>query len=407
MEFNYIANALCLGNREYSAEGRRHLYEYFQLIDDLGADSVTLAIPYLIEIVKKDFPRLKVKVSEIANVGSAQRARYYERMEVDVITLEIVQNRNFKVLETIRRQLSPRVELEVVVNAACLFQCPYHDYHNNIVGHTTQADHPLKGFYMDYCMMKCVPEKLLHPEEIIKAPWIRPEDLEHYEEIGIHRFKISNRVGPTTVGLNCLQAYSNRGCRNLATLLTPLSLEIEEPPKTCRPPGFSQREWEQVVRIWAIPSPEVVIDNRELDGFIDFFKENRCFGQCGGACDYCGQVARRAVTVDAEEVGAYTRMVTALLEPLMTMKKKEEVYRMEWESALKDVFNRIMEDTPEVFRDVARRAVGGQAETNAQRRNGRKVTGEDLVRAFLSETPEVFKPSMLESLRREGLLTEE
>jgi len=404
MSFNYIANAICLGNMEYSAEGRSQLDDYFRMMVDLGADYVTLAIPYLIELVKKDYPGLKVKVSEIANVGTLQRARYYERMGVDVITLEIAQNRNFKVLESIRRGLSPEVELELVVNAACLFQCPYHDYHNNIVGHTTQAGHPLNGYYMDYCMMRCVPEKLVHPEEIVKAPWIRPEDLSVYEEIGIRRFKISNRVGPSSVGLNCLKAYSERRVDNLADLLTPLSLEIEEPPGARRPPGFSETEWRQVVSIWAIPSPAVSIDNRQLDGFIDYFREDRCYGQCGEPCRHCYDVARRAVSVDSAGMEAYTRMIESLLHPLMSIKKQREVLTMEWEGTLLESFDRIMEDTPEAFRDVARKAVRVKAEANARRRFADRVAGEDLVEAFFSETPEVFKSAMIESLRRAGLL---
>lgn len=403
MTFNYIANALCLGNVEYSLAGRKHLADYFALIDDLGADCITLAIPYLIEIVKKEFPRLKVKVSEIANVGSAQRARYYQEMGADAITLEIVHNRNFKVLRSIRQALSPQVELELVVNPACLFHCPYHDYHNNIVGHTTQAGHSLKGYYLDYCMMKCIPEKLVHPEEIIKAPWIRPEDLASYEEIGIHRFKISNRVGPKSVGLNCLKAYAGGRYENLADLLTPLSLEIEEPPKSSRPAGFSEQEWQQVVNIWAVPSPPVYIDNRGLDGFLDYFKEDNCYGQCGLGCHYCREVADRVVNIDGREAERYVQMIDKLLQPLMGLTAQKEVFKMVWEENLPEIFERILADTPEMFRDVARKAVGNRAEANAGERGASTVTPEDLVKAFMSETPEVFKADMLESLKREGL----
>lgn len=403
MEFNYIANAPCLGNTEYSLEGRKHLIEYFELIDSLGADCITLAIPYLVEIVKKEFPRLRVKISEIANVGTVQRARFYQALGVDVITLEIVHNRSFKTLRSIRQALSPNIELELVVNPACIYQCPYHDYHNNIVGHTTQSHHPLKGYYLDYCMMKCIPEKLVHPQEIIKAPWIRPEDLAEYEEIGIQRFKISNRVGPRSVGQNCLRAYSSGRCENLADLLTPLSLEIEDPPKSSRPRGFSEQEWQQVVSIWAVPSPVVYIDNQGLGGFIEYFKEDRCYGQCGAGCHYCQEIADRVVKIDSQQVEQYVRMIEKLLEPLMSLRINKEAFKMVWEEKLLETFDRIVQDTPEMFRDVARKAVGNQAEANAKERGGQRVNREDLVMAFMSETPEVFKADMIKSLEREGL----
>ena len=404
MEFNYIANAPCLGNLEYSYDGRKNLLEYLELIESLGVDTITLAIPYLIEIVKKEFPQLKVKVSEIANVGTAQRAKFYGEFGVDIITVEIVHNRDFKGLKSIRQVLDRRVEMELVVNPACIFQCPYHDYHNTVVGHTTQSDHPLKGYYLDYCMAKCIPLKMIHPEEIIKAPWIRPEDIDEYENIGIHRFKISNRVGPRRIGLSSLKAYSTGHCENLADLLTPLSLEIEEPPKTSRLDSFSELEWEQVISIWALPSPSVHIDNCGLDGFIDYFKTGKCYGQCGVGCDYCKEIAERVVKIDYQEVEKYVLTIRKLLQPLMALNtKKEYILEMEWEERLKDKFDRIMQDTPEIFRDVARKAVGNQAESNAKERGSQIVTRDDLIKAFLSETPEVFKANMIESLKREGL----
>jgi collagenase-like PrtC family protease len=407
MEFNYIANAPCLGNLEYSYEGRKNLREYFQLIDGLGVDTITLAIPYLVELVKKEFPHLKIKVSEIANVGTAQRARFYEELGADIITLEIVHNRDFRALESIGRAVSPRVELELVVNPACIFHCPYHDYHNNIVGHSSQAGHPLKGYYIDYCMMKCIPQKLIHPEEIIKAPWIRPEDLHEYENTGIRRFKISNRVGPKKLGLNCLKAYSNRQCDNLAQLVSPLSLEIEEPPGASKPAGFSEKEWQQVVRIWAVPSPAVHIDNRKLDGFIEYFKKGSCYGQCDAGCRYCSETAARVIDIDSEEVEKYVHLVDGLLHPLMTLNhKKEDILTMEWQQDLKDTFERIMQETPEIFREVARTAVGTQAEANARERGARTVTQQDLVKSFMSETPGAFKNDMITSLKRERLDTE-
>ena len=76
---------------------------------------------------------------------------------------------------------------------------------------------------------------------------------------------------------------------------------------------------------------------------------------------------------------------------------------MEWEKQLKETFERIMADTPEMFRDVARKAVGNRAETNARERGARLINKDDLVKAFKSETPEVFQAQMLESLQREGL----
>jgi len=220
IEFNYILNASCLGNLEFTADGQKKIMDYLRLIiDKLDVDVITVANPFLIELIKSEYPHVKIKASEIADIKSAQRARFYKDLGADILTIEIMYNRDFETLKAIRKAVN--VELEVVVNSACILHCPFHDYHNNITSHTTQKHY--NSFYIDYCVIKCLSLKLLNPSELIKAPWIRPEDLGEYEKIGINRFKISNRVGRKDFGLKCLDAYSKRNWNgNLAELLTPL-----------------------------------------------------------------------------------------------------------------------------------------------------------------------------------------
>lgn len=51
----------------------------------------------------------------------------------------------------------------------------------------------LKGFYLDYCLIKCTLIRFSNFKEMLKTRWIRPEDLKEYEEIGIDSFKITGR----------------------------------------------------------------------------------------------------------------------------------------------------------------------------------------------------------------------
>ena len=409
MEFNYIVNTPCLGNIEFSKDGRDKIMEYLQTIHDLGADIITIAIPYLIEVVKKEFPDMRVKVSEVADVGTAQRAKFFSDMGIDLITVELTATRNFKVLESIRKVIRPEVILEVIVNAACINQCPYHNYHNNMIGHTTQIDHFLHGYYMDLCMMKCIPKKLQNPEEIIKAPWIRPEDVKYYEEIGVDSIKISNRVGPSTIGHNCLEAYTKRSCKNMAELLTPLSLEIEE-PKSSKLEGFTEEEWAQMVKVWGIKSPAVTIDNEKLDGFIDHFRKNNCYSQCGAGCNYCKEIAKKAVSIDGtkEEVDAYVDLIHQLAAPITSMsrpsKEKEgcEGTGM-WSAKNKEFFDKLMESTPDMFRDVAKKQITMLAETKAKEEKRATVEIEDIVKALLEGTPKVFQGDMIKGLEESGI----
>jgi collagenase-like PrtC family protease len=408
INFNYVINTPCLDNREYTLEGRKEYYSFLSWLVDIGVDYVTVAIPYLIELIKKYFPSLKVKVSEIANVNTAHRARYYSDIGVNAITLEIVNNRNFRSLQSIRKAVKEDVELEVVVNSGCLYSCPYHDYHNNIVAHTTQNAHELQGYYLDYCMMRCIPRKLIQPDEMIKACWIRPEDMHHYEEIGISRFKISNRVGPLSFGKKCLKAYSERKVSNLAEILTPLSLEIEE-PNTSKLESFSNYEWKNMTKIWSISSPEVVINNNKLDGFIDYFKNGNCYGQCEADCNYCKTTAEETVKIDTSKVTDYTDMIDQISEPLLHFEHIEPAVEnrkeqgISWTPSCMSTFDRLIAKIPEMFQDIARKAVSEQAEENAITRKSTHIEEQDLVDAMLSTTPDIFKDDMLESLREEGL----
>lgn len=411
MAFNYIINAPCMGNMEFDADGRRAIREYLEMVDNLGVDMVTVAIPYLIEIIKHDFPHLQVKSSEIANVNTAQRAQYFVNdLGVDALTLEIVINRDFRVLRSIRRAVSPEIELEVVVNPACLYQCPYHDYHNTIVGHTGQESHPLQGYYMDYCMMRCIPVHLSRPAELIKARWIRPEDMVEYEAIGIDRFKISNRVGPMRLGKACLEAYANRSCENLARLITPLSLNLEEPPSG-QLKGFPEEAWRQMTTIWRIGAPRVYIDNTQLDGFLEYFQQDRCYGQCdAGGCTYCAEWAQRVVQVDMDEVAEYSRMIDQLIDPMLSVggssQRSTAMSRVEptlWPAEMDALFEQLVEPAPEVFKDVARKTIRSQAEALVRGRNGTQVTPDDLARAALSSTPDLFKSDIVETMKTLGL----
>lgn len=407
MEFNYIINAPCLGNIEYSSEGRKRIGEYLEVVSEIGADTITLAIPYLIEIVKRDFPKLKIKVSEIANINTAQRALYYQELGADILTIEIVVNRDLRVLKSIRKAIDPQIELEVVVNAACLFQCPYHDYHNVIVSHSSQEDDKLHGYYIDYCMMRCIPTHITRPAELIKARWIRPEDIDEYEEIGISRFKISNRVGPIKLGLACLKAYSNRHCDDMADLITPLSLNLEK-PKGDRLPGFSDAEWTQMMQIWATRPPDIHIDNRELDGFLDYFKKGNCFGQCDeGGCTYCAEVAAKAVKIDTSATNQYAKMVDQMIAPILTLASSKDPYIVSgismWDPQINELFKKLIESVPKIFRGIAAKAIKEKAEILAKERGALSVAKEDLAHAALSETPKSFKTQLAETMKCLGL----
>jgi len=207
-KFNYLLNGPCMNNLEYDKETHRQLIEHLCWLDEIGVDSVTVTIPYLVEIIKRQFSRMEVRISVIAHVNSVQRAKFFESLGADSITLDFNLNRDFKLLEKIRKAVNCRLTL--IVNDACLYQCPFRYYHYNILAHSTQPYNPLGGFYIDYCIIRCTIEKFSHPAEIIKGRWIRPEDIPIYQDLGIDTFKISGRRMSTPWIHRAAKAYSQK-----------------------------------------------------------------------------------------------------------------------------------------------------------------------------------------------------
>jgi len=66
---------------------------------------------------------------------------------------------------------------------------------------------------------------------------------------------------------------------------------------------------------WSLPPPPFVyIDNRSLDGFIDHFKKNRCYGQCGVGCNYCEEIAKKVIRIDKTEVREYVNKLLEIIQ---------------------------------------------------------------------------------------------
>jgi collagenase-like PrtC family protease len=301
LKFDYLLNAPSMSNMEWDEKTHRELLIHLNWIASIGADSVTVTIPYLVELIKRQFPQLEVRVSTIAHVNSVARAKLFESLGADSITLDINVNRSFGALKAIRNTVS--CELTVLMNNLCLYQCPYEYYHHDGLGHASQNYNPLRGSYVDYCVLRCTLDRLRDVSQVIKCRWVRPEDIHIYEDLGIDMFKMSSRAMPTEKILRAAKAYSSRHYQgNLYDILNVI------PPKA----GFagSALPGEQGNGIGS--PPKFYIDNQALEGFMGFFRKQDCSSGCDH-CGYCQRIADKTIQFDRDEVDEY---VTALKETL-------------------------------------------------------------------------------------------
>ncbi|MBN1863109.1 MAG: U32 family peptidase [Dehalococcoidales bacterium] len=304
LPFHYLFNAPCMNNMEWDRATHEALREHVSWLCDSGVEGVIVAMPYLLELVKCQFPQLRLEVSTISHVNSVARAQFFESLGADAIMLDSNINRDFKLLEAIRK--SVKCELGILINSSCLYQCPYEYYHNNTLGHASQTHNQLNGWYMDYCVLHCSMSNFDDLSQLIKARWIRPEDIHLYEELGIDFFKIGGRAKSTEWIINASQAYAAKSYPgNLHDIINNFS------PKTrCISANLSDTQISTI----ASP-PKVYIDNQALDGFIDFFKKQNCLAECG-RCQYCQEVANRVVRVDHNKVDEYITVLKKLLDDL-------------------------------------------------------------------------------------------
>jgi len=301
--FNYLINATCFDNLEFTKKGYQKIMKHLEWISTTGTDMVTVTLPFLLEMVRKDFPHLKVCVSSFARIQNVHLAKYWEEMGADKIILPEAISRDFQILRLIRESVD--CELELIANHCCLFQCPLDLHHRNMVSHGSQEDHPCGGFAPDYCKLACQRLKIFRPAELIKARWIRPEDVPDYEAIGIDCLKLVERFRGTESLIQIVNAYEKKSYPgNLVKLLTLpqqgafLTPNLEAIQRTDL---IEPEKMEEVMAVLREPFPEkVTIDNSKLNGFLDYFKKIDCFHMDCDRCGYCERIASQAISIDEE-----------------------------------------------------------------------------------------------------------
>ena len=315
--FNYLLNAPSYSNHEYTHDGRRELAELLSFLVDSGVASVTVAVPYLVEIIRATAPQLEVVVSTIGYVGALAGIDQYVEAGAARIVLDVEVNRDFAFLRAACAE-SP-VPLEIIVNPVCLSQCHFKFNHNCVAALGSQsllrggAGVPYNQFYLNWCFLR----KLRFESEFLKSPWVRPEDLHLWEETGIDYFKIAGRGLPGPGILRLCRSYLARSFSgNLLDLLG-------------WPHWLAFRDNDDGTRL---PPLEVILDNEALDGFLDFFA--RSTPQCRLGCQRCGHCqawSRRALRFNDQAlreqyIANMNRNIRQLVEDIPTPEQTQAAF---------------------------------------------------------------------------------
>lgn len=276
IDFNYTFNAACLGGLEFSSRGAKRLIEFITQLWEIGIRTFTVTIPSLVPLVKNRLPHATLCSSLICEVDSVSAARVFAAHGYDRVIIDDTIIRRFDIIRAMRKHVS--VPLETLVNNTCLFNCPWKVAHYNLLAHAaTCPERDLELYYHWQCMkVRCT-----EPAELLRLRWIRPEDIRHYDDITY--FKVVGRYFVRQSNLErAARAYaSQRFEGNLWELLGNFAPQ--------RRHGFH-------------------IENRELDGFIEWFVKDatRCHDAACVSCAHCQRFARKAIDPDRFHKVAHT-----------------------------------------------------------------------------------------------------
>jgi len=307
--FNYILNSPCLASEEFTRTGRRKIKRFLDWLDLNGVKKVTVAIPYILQVVKDIHPDFKVCVSTYAQVNTYQKAKFWQDIQADEITLlDTSVNRNFRLLNIIRKGVS--VKLRLIGNTGCLPDCSLFQYHSLLASHGSQSAYMHKaGFAVDYCVIYCKYLRLLNPVNFIRSQWIRPEDLGIYEEMGIDGIKLIDRRCSTDMLVKITKSYYEREYRgNLLDLLPTFHGQSAKSFGNflLKLKYFFHPLQSDIFRIFRMNREmerlDIYIDNTKLDGFIRQLQNKDCdSGNCGN-CGYCDSVLLDVVKYDKDHL---------------------------------------------------------------------------------------------------------
>jgi collagenase-like PrtC family protease len=327
LRFNYLLNAICMDNRELTRSMQNELARLVDWLVSIGVDGVTVTLPYMLEYVRKRAPRISLTVSTIAHVDSPEKARLWESLGADRITLdEVTVNRDFPRLQAIRSAV--RCKLQLIVNNGCLRECPFTTAHAAAGAHASQSGHSTKGFMLDFYRIYCLYTRLREPVQFIRGDWIRPEDLSIYEDIGIDNIKLVSRGMSTAALRRIVAAYT---CRRYdgnfldllpsagKSLIFTSGISVFRALRYFFRPGLvNVFKLMRIRQTLSAMEGLVSIDNRCLDGFVERLRRNGCAGDSCNECRICNEVAEIAVRVDKDQLAHVCKEVRGLIDSFVS-----------------------------------------------------------------------------------------
>ena len=222
IELDTLFNCNCYGDLAISQELSDFVSRVLREMDDEGLfpETVTTTSPFIATVLRKNFPKVKIRWSVNQRVHGSVGFECVEEL-FDSFYVSREHQRDLLYLQDMSRWAHKHGKtVGMQVNSGCLRQCPFQTFHDNLHGHDRIAQSKI-GEAFDFSVFRCKTNyERGNYEDFIRATWLRPEDMIRYEPY-VDIVKLATRRHPFPVKV--LDAYARNSYNgNLAELMDPV-----------------------------------------------------------------------------------------------------------------------------------------------------------------------------------------
>lgn len=273
-----LYNANCYGDNAISSYFEKEIVESVaETIEQVGISDITTTSPFVAKVVKNNFPEIKVFASVNMWIGTPEAMEYLGD-NFDGYYMQREYNRNFdKIKELFGWCAKNGKQLKMLANSGCLYTCPFHTFHDNLVAHekgtivkdNAMSKNPSPCWDMMYGLKD---EKAA--AVFLRESWVRPQDISAYEPY-FNEIKLATRMHSNprrVIGAYTMGRFSGN------------MFDLTEP-------SFSRRFKNHILDATLFPE--------------DWFsKTTTCKRNCS-ECGYCERVAKKMLISKKELEGLY------------------------------------------------------------------------------------------------------
>ena len=180
-----LYNANCYGDDAVSPEfGAQICRDVGYAAEKFDLRDVTTTSPFVAKTVKAAFPEIRVTASVNMWIGTEQAMEYLGD-RFDGYYLQREYNRDFARIRCLKGWCDAHGKtLRILANSGCLYSCPFHIFHDNMVAHEAQLCQKENGMgpYPSPCWEMMYRLDAAHAAAVfLQESWIRPQDTAAYE----------------------------------------------------------------------------------------------------------------------------------------------------------------------------------------------------------------------------------